>query len=528
MSSGVAELEPRPSLASSRQRINIPLPTVTSTHSNASYHDNSNICSPTESPFSFGLKKSRWFFDRVLGRANDPPRSHASFPSHHRTRSLNPNAFLSRIPTKIVSSSSPSTSHRRSVSAASTPEPHVEYTSNNLTKTERAEKVRRNRKVLQILGDGLLKRGTGPTGDIAFDQALNTVTNTQCHSPLSPSAFDENFVIHKRPSQLLVENRRHSSPVTSGFSPDILIDPHLLRRPQFDSQKYIHPVASHQLVSTETEVATPKPKKEERLNDQYEQSASVRSGTPTLAESNPSLHSTDSFTEGGHSAFLGHATLEQLEEKGRARKRATLAKLHRFLGSRVPADLVLGFTQSEVEASLPPMESTPTTAESNSSGMARAKSLKSLGSQRLRRKRSPGGGSVGRRVDMGEQDADDRNPVSYMSDGGLDVRFGMLTDAERNRIVRKRKKITKVCRGFCTFLSRVCVCLCCLPSQMMGDCPLDILTQQSSPFPPKPDKKDLASLSQEAGKSSQYMQHRYSIDSLTYLMQNVGLSTILC
>lgn len=34
-------------------------------------------------------------------------------------------------------------------------------------------------------------------------------------------------------------------------------------------------------------------------------------------------------------------------------------------------------------------------------------------------------------------------------------------------------------------------------------------------------------MSKEEGKSLQYMQHRYSLDSLTYLMQNVSLGTIL-
>jgi hypothetical protein len=45
-------------------------------------------------------------------------------------------------------------------------------------------------------------------------------------------------------------------------------------------------------------------------------------------------------------------SLEELADNERKRKRERLAKLHRFLGSRVPANLVLGI--ADVEASLPP------------------------------------------------------------------------------------------------------------------------------------------------------------------------------
>ncbi len=404
--------------------------------------------------------KSRLFFDRMLGRgtvANGPspsPVSRTRSSSHHRTRSLNPNAFLSRIPTKIASPP-PSASRRRSmVVPPSIQEPHAEHTSNNLTKSERAEKVKRNRKVLQILGDGVLKRGTGPTGDIAFDQALNTVTNTRYHSPpSSPNVFDAKFVLHKRSSQLLVENRRHSSPITSTFSPETLIDSRILRCPQLDSQRYIRPVASHPPISAEIEVVTPKHSTNEvHPSDQPEQPTPLASEASTLAGLAPSLHSTDSSAEGGNGTILEDTTPElpnwTLEDQDRARKRATLAKLHRFLGSRVPVDLVLGLTQSEVEASLPPKESTQSVVEPDS-GMARAKSLKSFRSQRLGKNRNSGGEAIGARAGLKEQDVGNRNPVTYVSDDGLEVRLGRLTHAERNHIVRKKKKITKVSGGLC-------------------------------------------------------------------------------
>ena len=53
------------------------------------------------------------------------------------------------------------------------------------------------------------------------------------------------------------------------------------------------------------------------------------------------------------------------QEEDRRRKRERLAKLHRFLGSRVPANLVLGF--DDMEASLPPPQHSPTSPPKASS-----------------------------------------------------------------------------------------------------------------------------------------------------------------
>ncbi|KAF5312895.1 hypothetical protein D9619_002731 [Psilocybe cf. subviscida] len=53
------------------------------------------------------------------------------------------------------------------------------------------------------------------------------------------------------------------------------------------------------------------------------------------------------------STFTVDTVMPDPEEEDRRRKRERLAKLHRFLGSRVPANLVLGFDEREDEATLP-------------------------------------------------------------------------------------------------------------------------------------------------------------------------------
>lgn len=70
----------------------------------------------------------------------------------------------------------------------------------------------------------------------------------------------------------------------------------------------------------------------------------------------PSLRSlADSITE------------EQKAEEERRRKRERLAKLHRFLGSRVPIELVLG---PGLDVPLPPVASTSRPSETSSDGEA--------------------------------------------------------------------------------------------------------------------------------------------------------------
>ncbi|KAF8316708.1 uncharacterized protein EI90DRAFT_3293622 [Cantharellus anzutake] len=523
--STISEPEPRPSLATFQQRDDTPRhSTATTSCSNATHEGHLMMGSQSEPPFLTSSRKGRRFFDRMLGRgaaANDGPSSLVSRPTpHQRTKSLNPNAFLTKL---LISSPSPSTvpgrrsmdsrtptllrkthpnSHNAHPSIQISPNQEVQPAPNlnTLTKSERAEKIRRNRKVLQIFGDGLLKRGAGPTGDIAFDQALSHPS-----SPCSPEGFDGQFALHKRPSQLLLENRRHSSPISPSFFLETPIDPRALRRPRSDPRKYGESVVSLSSDSTETEVATRQlqdqsSKSETLMGDQQQQQqpTPVTSGTPALVGSDLSFHSSDSMNETATNGSILEYSLpissdRAPEDEERAKKRATLAKLHRFLGSRVPVDLVLGLTPSDVEASLPPKSASPIVTESGPSALSRAKSWKNFKSHRSA-KRSNSGEANGERPGVKGEDSEDKYPVVFLSDGELDARVGRLTHAQRNDIVRKKKKITK----------------------MMGDCPPDILNRQSSSIL---EGKDLLHFSKETGKSLQYVHYRYSIDSLTYLMQ---------
>ncbi|EDR15868.1 uncharacterized protein LACBIDRAFT_291737 [Laccaria bicolor S238N-H82] len=60
-------------------------------------------------------------------------------------------------------------------------------------------------------------------------------------------------------------------------------------------------------------------------------------------------------------SLFENMTPEEQAEDERRRKRERLAKLHRFLGSRVPTDLVLGF--SDLDASLPPTQAATESAK---------------------------------------------------------------------------------------------------------------------------------------------------------------------
>lgn len=105
-------------------------------------------------------------------------------------------------------------------------------------------------------------------------------------------------------------------------------------------------------------------------------------------------------------------TPEQRAEEERRRKREKLAKLHRFLGSRVPADLVLG--ADYLESSLPPIQ--PSMPAEESEGRT----------QWLRRRRSSSAGAL----------------PSWSDD--VDRMKEELNDKEKAINVRRAQKMEKV------------------------------------------------------------------------------------
>ncbi|CAA7264761.1 unnamed protein product [Cyclocybe aegerita] len=80
--------------------------------------------------------------------------------------------------------------------------------------------------------------------------------------------------------------------------------------------------------------------------------------------------------------------IESAEELERRRKRERLAKLHRFLGSRVPANLVLGIDDLHVEASLPPPQGSPTPPSTSKSGSSESDEVSGSRKTWMKRRRS--------------------------------------------------------------------------------------------------------------------------------------------
>lgn len=122
-------------------------------------------------------------------------------------------------------------------------------------------------------------------------------------------------------------------------------------------------------------------------------------------------------------------TSEELEEEERRRKREKLAKLHRFLGSRVPADLVLNQLSVDTAVSLPPIASAaPVSAVEQQTTTTKMDS--ETRKVWLRRRRSSSAAELGGK--WSEE---------------IDRLKEELNDREKAQNVRRAVKMEKVCPG---------------------------------------------------------------------------------
>lgn len=315
-------------------------------------------------------KKARALFGRMLGRATSPsnessaqrmsygaiipsittsptrdasPRPSLTIPSpvHHSPSALSPISLLRPPPTK-----------------------------NTLSSAERASRVRRNRKVLQILGDVPFDQNPRATGDIATDMASASASLT-LSPPSAPS---------------LKALRRHSSPISPVFAREAVTSPRVLRRA---------------ILSTVSTVPS-------ATSAEYGGSYDMEPEWDVVPALPVSSSSTISLTEDVDVDVEMEEPSSPVDEE-RARKRATLAKLHRFLGSRVPPELVLGL----------PLVNNDESADSGPIWVTKSR-------------------RASHKVE------EDYVPVAYMSDGELDRNPSRLSEAQKANIVRKKIKITKV------------------------------------------------------------------------------------
>ncbi|KAI0692961.1 hypothetical protein BC835DRAFT_1355444 [Cytidiella melzeri] len=270
--------------------------------------------------------------------------------------------------------------------------PLLPSTTNLLDPKERADRLRQNRKLAQMLGQtpgamealaaaqvpadvgvpsGLLcAPGPGSGGKRkqqhqrgALSMAVNTTSANRVHLPRAIWPPPEGTK-----HMTLGGARRHSSPL----SPDVASflddadryedgdgpDPRstssviVIGSPSIDDDfsRPLHRKRTSSLVTSPTSFID---LSEEDVPGDFSSLISLE--TPTAARrthvaTSPSSASIYSFTS------------DQLAEEDRRRKREKVAKLHRFLGSRVPSDLVLGQLSIDTTFDLPPPASSTVSA----------------------------------------------------------------------------------------------------------------------------------------------------------------------
>ncbi|KAJ3571570.1 hypothetical protein NP233_g3683 [Leucocoprinus birnbaumii] len=185
---------------------------------------------------------------------------------------------------------------------------------------ERADLVKKARKLTRVFGET-------PGGGDLLSQTDPLSRAKQQPSPRTALALDVGQIEHVHSSV----NRRHSIPP----SPDQLSE-------SFNHALFQTPAYKKARMSVRT------PEHEEEVDEASLSPISFAPNSVNIASHYPPSPSQLSLYEA--------MTPEQRAEEEKRRKREKLAKLHRFLGSRVPADLVLGV--GHPESSLPPIQIT--------------------------------------------------------------------------------------------------------------------------------------------------------------------------
>ncbi|KAG5650485.1 hypothetical protein H0H81_012076 [Sphagnurus paluster] len=219
--------------------------------------------------------------------------------------------------------------HRRSPSPAPAPVParKVPATTNFLQLGERSDLIRKNRKLAQVFGQ--------PPGPDAFPQIQDAARKALVLAPLSP----------------LSPTRHHHRAFSDGpESPG-------LQASWLPALQYmnIHP-RRHSAPLSPDDFSLDRPSSPTSFMDLSDDPGSAALPTPKSPVSRrPPSPSAESLFE--------NMTPEEQAEEIRRRKREKLAKLHRFLGSRVPANLVLGV--DDAPPALPPLNFTTTAPEND-------------------------------------------------------------------------------------------------------------------------------------------------------------------
>jgi len=224
---------------------------------------------------------------------------------------------------------------RQPFSMPSTPPPSTQSdlppTTNFLDIDERADLVRKSRKLARVFGqtpgaDAMAQQESGRSPNNTFLQTRSRgVVRRSVQQPLGVAG-----------------PRRHSMPLTPDDVSFLSI-----KSPAFDG----YPSLSNSKIHDEMD-----PQARPSSSDVAPRDASnqIRSSLSTsfIDLSDDGVKASSTSLAIPNSPSLEIMSLEESADSERRRKRERLAKLHRFLGSRVPANLVLGI--EDVEASLPP------------------------------------------------------------------------------------------------------------------------------------------------------------------------------
>lgn len=253
--------------------------------------------------------------------------------SSSRTSKASNSKNLFSIPT-FKSSSHTRLSRGNSPHSSSNDACKCPTTTNFLDINERTGLVRKSRKLARVFGET-------PGGEmLSTQESAQLAINTCCSKEYPFGTLPQSLGSNRSP------HRRHSIPVM----PDELSE-------SFHQCAVPYAVCSR----TSNEIATDEsgggsgcrsPTSFIDLSD--EEGSDEEATSPiTFAPNNAEICSRRPLSPSQLSLYET-MTPEQRAEEERRRKREKLAKLHRFLGSRVPADLVLGAGYSE--SSLPPIQ----------------------------------------------------------------------------------------------------------------------------------------------------------------------------
>ncbi|KAF8204333.1 hypothetical protein K438DRAFT_1819644 [Mycena galopus ATCC 62051] len=222
-------------------------------------------------------------------------------------------------------------------------------TTNFLNPTERAQLIKKSRKLAQVFGQTPSAGSLGPdAGASSFlDVAPGSNSKSRGHRPAASMNMVGQLPTQRPPPPwpvpdktiyMTAEGRRHSTPSTP-----ISDEAQTINMREGSDEGPIDSPRSFMDFSNED----PGPGPDDSISNLHDDAASLLEATRSTTR--PRIPASPSSP----SLFETLSPEEQAEEE-RRKKRDKLAKLHRFLGSRVPTSLVLGPDYLESAAPLPP------------------------------------------------------------------------------------------------------------------------------------------------------------------------------